>query len=80
MWLYVIVGFYVFCLIDMALFLWITRAFSRCKFRSEEEGSTVQIGYEEDSIGKVIPTELSSVGITEEHTGAGESVMHTPEH
>jgi hypothetical protein len=55
--------------------------FSRSRFRSEEEGCTVGVGYEEDSEGKIIPTSLRSSGAAEEdeHVG-GESVLHTPEH
>ena len=79
MWTYLIAGFYLFCLVVIVLFLWLSRLLSRSRFRSEEEGCTVQVGYEEDSEGEVIPTELSAAGHEEEHVG-GETILHTPEH
>jgi hypothetical protein len=79
MWTYVIAGFYLFCIVDIALLLWFMRTFARSKFRSEEEGSTIQIGYEEDPQGEVIPTELRSAGSEEEHVG-GETILHSSEH
>jgi hypothetical protein len=79
MWMYLIAGFYLFCFIIIVVFLWSVRVLARSRFRSEDEGCTVQIGYEEDSQGKVIPTELGSAGDEEAHAG-GEAVMHTPEH
>jgi hypothetical protein len=79
MWTYVIAGFYLFCVMDVALLLWFMHLLARSEFRSEEEGSTVQVGYEEDPQGEVIPTELSAAGHNEEHVGA-ESILHSPGH
>lgn len=79
MWTLVIVGFYLFCIVDIALLLWFSHLLSRSKFRSEEEGSTVQVGYEESSEGEIIPTALSEAGHTEQDVGVGaEGMLHIP--
>ena len=77
MWTLVIAGFYLFCIVDIVLLLWVSHLLSRSKFRSEEEGATVQVGYEESSEGKVIPTALGAAGHEEEHVGA-EGMLHIP--
>ncbi len=49
-----LVLWYVFCALNIALLLWVFRALTQPRFRDEIGDITTEVGYEEDSCGRLV--------------------------